>query len=123
MEDKQFHKKLRKLIVDYIVAGYETLKQFPSDEKYGMTSQCKRALVSIFLNYTEGYARISKGVTKNLYEIAYGSLKESIGVFFLATKMYFIPTKNYISLFNQKEEIAKMLWKSIEGIEQDKKIK
>lgn len=120
MVNNTFHKKLRFLIIEYIKSGYHVLDEFPPDERFGMTSQCKRALVSIFLNYTEGYARISKGITKNLYEVAYGSLHESISVFFLGVQLTFISETEYLPLFEQKEEIAKMLWKSIDGLTKDR---
>lgn len=121
MKEENFHAKLRRLIIEYILLGYKVLRKFPKEEMYGMTSQCKRALVSIFLNYIEGYSRISKGVVRNSYEISYGSLQESIGVFFLATQLKFIPNDDYLLLFHRKEEIGKMLWKTIEGVKSDKK--
>lgn len=55
-----FHKKLHFLIISYILIGYKTTKRFPDDERFGMISQAKRALVSILLNYIEGYARSKK---------------------------------------------------------------
>ncbi|MBU1895514.1 four helix bundle protein [Patescibacteria group bacterium] len=119
MKEEDFHTRLRRLIIEYILLAYKILQKFPKDEIYGMTSQCKRALVSIFLNYVEGYSRISKGVTRNSYEISYGSLQESIGVFFLATQLNFIAKEEYLPLFICKEEIGKMLWKTIQGVKKD----
>lgn len=111
-----FHKRLKELIIDYILLGYEILNKFPADERFAMSSQARRALVSILLNYVEGYARAKKAVTLNLYEISYGSLQESICVFYLACKLYYITPQEYLRLFNAKEEIAKMEWKTIEGL-------
>src|SRR3989338_5300261 len=121
MKEEDFHDKLRRLIIEYILFGYKILKKFPKDELYGMTSQCRRALVSIFLNYVEGFSRISKGVMRNAYEMSYGSLQESIGVFFLATHLRFITKDDYLGLFHRKEEIGKMLWKTIERIKNEPK--
>lgn len=114
-----FHKRLKQLIVDYILLGYEISKKFPADERFGMTSQVRRALVSILLNYVEGYARTKKAVTLNLYETSYGSLQESICVFYLACKLYYITPQEYIRFFHLKEEIAKMEWKTIEGLREE----
>lgn len=119
MIDERFHARLRRLIVEYIIDGYRVLRKFPKDELYAMTAQGKRSIVSIFLNYTEGYARKSKRVTKNLYDIAYGSLQESIGVFYLAVQLNFIEPTDYKKLFVRKEEIGKMLWKTIEGLDEE----
>lgn len=87
-----------------------------------MLSQVQRALVSILLNYVEGYARTKKGVTLNLYETSYGSLQESIAVFYLACQLKYISIDEYKSLFAKKEEIAKMEWSTLEGLRRDLKI-
>ncbi|MFH1286562.1 MAG: four helix bundle protein [Candidatus Magasanikbacteria bacterium] len=120
MIKEDFHGKLKRLIIEYIKSGYVVLGYFPKDELYGMTSQCKRSLVSVFLNYTEGFARVQKGVTRNLYEVSYGSLQESIATFYLAVQLGFITKDDYIPLFQRKEEIGRMLWKTIQGVKKDK---
>ncbi len=114
-----FHNKLKRLIIEYILFGYQILKKFPRDEIFIMTAQCKRAMISVFLNYIEGYARGRKKTMKYLYEVSYGSLHESIGVFLLATHLEYISKDEYLKLFQQKEEIGKMLWKSISGLNDD----
>jgi four helix bundle protein len=113
-----FHTKLRKNIVAYILLGYKSLKKFPKEEQFAMTSQCRRALVSILLNYTEGYARKRPKVTTNFYEISYGSLQETSSIFYLAVQLKYIDKALYLSLHEKKEEIAKMLWATIESIKQ-----
>lgn len=114
-----FHTTLRDHIVCYIKEGYSVIKKFPKEEMYALSAQGKRSLASIFLNYTEGYSRKGKNVTRHLYEVAYGSLQESIGVFYLAVHLGFIEKSIYINLYQQKEQIARMLWKTIEGVSQD----
>lgn len=85
-----FHNDLKKVIDEYIFSGYKITNKFPRSEIYGMTSQCRRALLSIMLNYVEGYGRTKKKVMLNFYEISFGSLKESIYVFYLAFRLEFI---------------------------------
>jgi len=121
MKGEDYHDKLRRLIVEYIALGYKALKKFPDDEKYGMISQCKRASVSVLLNYLEGFARVKKKVVINFYEISYGSLQETIGIFYLAVFLKFISTDEYKELFKLKEEIARMLWSTLEGIKEENK--
>lgn len=118
-ESTRFHERLRLLIIAYIKDGYMVLNTFPKEERYALTAQGKRSITSVFLNYTEGYARKQKKVTRHLYEVAYGSLQESIGVFYLAVQLGFISSEAYTPLFNQKEHIARMLWKTIEGVQTD----
>ena len=111
-----FHSKLKRLIIEYILSGYQILKKFPREEIFIMTAQCKRAMISVFLNYIEGYARGRKKTMRHLYEVSYGSLQESIGVFLLATHLKYLHKDEYLELFKRKEEIGKMLWKTISGL-------
>ena len=114
-----FHKIFKGKITDYIIFGYFVSKEFPKDELYALTSQCRRSLTSVLLNYVEGYARKKKKVMLNFYEISYGSLQESITTFYLACKLGYIPTKKYLDIFHKKEEIAKMLWTTINNLEKE----
>jgi four helix bundle protein len=114
-----FHRKLKLLIHNYILLGYKTSERFPRHEIYGMTSQARRSLLSVMLNYVEGYGRTKKGVMLNFYEISFGSLKESIYVFYLALNLQHISLQEYKTLFKLKEEIAKMLWKTMEGLRKE----
>jgi len=71
---------LKKYIHEYIKFTYKISRDFPREEMYGITSQFRRASMSIMLNYVEGFARNSNNkdkLYKNFIEISYGSLKES----------------------------------------------
>ncbi|OGN28326.1 MAG: hypothetical protein A2941_02205 [Candidatus Yanofskybacteria bacterium RIFCSPLOWO2_01_FULL_49_17] len=56
-----FHENLRSKIDEFVHLVYSFTKKFPREEVYGITSQLRRAAISIALNYVEGYAR-----TRNL---------------------------------------------------------
>ncbi|MFA7245377.1 MAG: four helix bundle protein [Candidatus Magasanikbacteria bacterium] len=66
---------MKKKITDYILSGYIISRKFPSDERYTLTSQCRRSMVSVLLNYVEGFARKKRKVMTNFYKIYYGSLQ------------------------------------------------
>lgn len=55
---------------------YTLTKKFPSEEKFGLTSQMRRAVVSISLNIAEGNSRRSSKDKMYFFEIALGSLEE-----------------------------------------------
>lgn len=112
----EFHKTLKKLIHEYILLTYASTKKYPADERFGLTSQDRRAAVSVMLNYVEGFARMKSKVTVNQFEIAYASLKESIYCRFLACELQYISKEEYAKAFSLKERIAPMLYKTIEGI-------
>jgi four helix bundle protein len=55
---------------------YRLTKRFPKDEVYGMTSQIRRAAVSMAANIAEGHGRENSGSFVQFLRIAQGSLKE-----------------------------------------------
>ena len=74
-------KDYRELIVwqkamDLVEAIYRTTARFPKEELYGLTSQIRRAAVSIPSNIAEGQARNTTRDFLHFLAIAYGSLKE-----------------------------------------------
>jgi len=62
--------------MDLAVAAYRLTASFPTDERYGLTSQIRRACASIPANIAEGYGRESAGAYAQQLRIAQGSLKE-----------------------------------------------
>jgi len=61
---------------NFVLACYKETKSFPSEEKFGITSQIRRAALSVHLNVAEGCSRKSLAERKRFYEIARGSLIE-----------------------------------------------
>lgn len=74
--DGTFHERLGKMIHDFVHKIYDASSTFPREELFGVTSQIRRAALSVALNYTEGYARFSKKELNRFLRISYGSLKE-----------------------------------------------
>jgi four helix bundle protein len=58
------------------VAIYSLTKQFPQDERFGLTSQLRRSVVSIPSNIAEGQGRLNTGEFKQFLGIARGSTYE-----------------------------------------------
>ena len=61
---------------EFVKAVYAATKQFPEDELYGLTSQFRRAAVSIAANICEGYRKLSRADKLRFFNIAQGSLEE-----------------------------------------------
>lgn len=61
---------------ELVLGVYELTKQFPSEEKFGLVSQIRRAAVSSPANIAEGFVKRSIKDKGNFYNIAQGSLEE-----------------------------------------------
>ena len=61
---------------EFVKEVYRVTKHFPEDERYGLTSQFRRAAVSIAANICEGYRKMSKADKLRFMNIAQGSLEE-----------------------------------------------
>ena len=109
-EDKSFHDKLKKKIDVFVHDVYKATRSFPREELYGVTSQLRRASLSVALNYIEGYARFRDKVHKNFLEISYGSLQESIYLIEFSSKEGFIKNDDATKLAKKADEIGAMLW-------------
>ena len=105
-----YHETLKEKITRFSHLAYKISRHFPKEELYGITSQFRRAVISVALNYVEGYARIKSKVHKNFIEIAYGSLKESRFLIDFCFEEQLISQDEFTELNNLSEEIGRMLW-------------
>lgn len=88
---------------------YQLTQNFPSDEKFGLTSQMRRAVVSIPSNIAEGQARRTTGDYVRFVSIAEGSLAELETQLIIAIELNFCRRKDIEELFDLMLEIRKML--------------
>lgn len=114
----QFHEKLKILMDEYVHLVYKLTKDFPREELFGITSQLRRAALSVILNYIEGYARMKCGADLNFLRISYGSLKESKYPLHFSLKENYLHLEEYKKALSIADEIGAMLWKTIENIEE-----
>ena len=88
---------------------YELSKVFPDDEKYGLTSQIRRAIVSVSSNIAEGCGRRTSKDFVGFLHNAMGSVKEVESELFVAEKLGYIEMKDVERLFDELEEIGRMI--------------
>ena len=91
----------------FVLEVYTITKQFPKEEIYGLTSQFRRAAVSITANIAEGYKRISNKEKLRFYNIAQASLEECKYFLILARDLEY--TDQFQKLNNLINEVSKML--------------
>jgi hypothetical protein len=112
------HKKLEvyKISLQLVKEIYTLTNRFPADEKYILSSQIKRAAISVCSNIAEGSARISDAEKKRFYEIARSSLVEVETQMEIALVLNYL-SENDISNANEfMESVFKMLSKLISNI-------
>ena len=88
---------------------YRITAQFPSEEKFGLVSQMRRAAVSIPSNIAEGAARNSRKEFINFLHIAQGSIAELETQVIISNKLSFIDSSQKQLLLNEIDEISKMI--------------
>jgi len=88
---------------------YKTTQQFPREEIYGLTSQLRRAAVSIPSNIAEGQARLSKPDFKNFLGHARGSLVEVETQLLIARNLGYLNEAAADELLKQTTEVARIL--------------
>ncbi|KKP79683.1 MAG: S23 ribosomal protein [Candidatus Moranbacteria bacterium GW2011_GWF2_35_39] len=116
-QDKEtFHKILKQKLDEFAYLSYKVTKNFPREEIYGITSQLRRASLSVVLNYIEGYARLGDNQLKYFLQMSYGSLKETKYLLYFSEREGYVEKEDYKKLINLSEEIGAMLWTTIKGI-------
>ncbi len=77
---------------------YLTTKLFPEDERFGLTSQVRRAMISVSCNIAEGTSRWSDKEKIRFIEISYGSLMEVVNCLILAFDLEYISEEKLLQL-------------------------
>ncbi len=105
------HEKLEvwRKSVDFVVDIYKASENFPNDEKFGLTSQIKRASVSIPANIAEGAARTSNKEFLHFLSIAQGSASEVSTEILIAFRLGFLEENKYSDLLANLDEIGRMI--------------
>lgn len=91
-----------------VIEVYKTVKGFPREEIFGLTSQMKRASVSITSNIAEGFSRRSAKEKIQFYSIAHGSLTELQNQLLIARDVGYI-NEDRFKKFSQQTIIAHKL--------------
>ena len=96
---------------------YRLTRTFPTDERFGIVSQIRRAVVSVASNIAEGPKRRSNPDYARLLNIAEGSLAETESLLHLARDLECGPAESLKTLITEAEEIARMVYALREAVE------
>jgi four helix bundle protein len=103
--------------VNLVETCYHLTKTFPKEEIYGITSQIRRASVSIPANIAEGYGRKTRGEYIQFLYMAQGSLKELETHLLISERVEIAATDSIHSILNQCESVGRLLLALIRSLE------
>lgn len=106
--------------IEMTVAIYDATRSFPREEVYGLTSQLRRAAVSVASNIAEGRGRISQGEFRQFLGVAQGSNYEVQTQILVAKKLKMGEPKQLNQAEKLSVEVGKMLSAFIASLEPKK---
>lgn len=95
--------------IDFADIVYTVTREFPPDERFGLTNQMRRAAVSISSNMAEGSSRSSRADYSRFIEIATGSVFEVNSQSTVGKRQGWLTAACYRSLYSAAEEQSRML--------------
>jgi four helix bundle protein len=112
MEEKGY----KKLIVwqkadELAYQVYIGTRNFPKMEIYGITSQLRRAALSVPTNIVEGYGRQGRKELKQFLNIALGSLAETEYLLDFSLRLEYLTAECHKKLQDLRQEVGNLLWK------------
>jgi four helix bundle protein len=95
--------------MDLVESVYSLAREFPKDELFGLTSQMRRAAVSIPANIAEGQGRNSPGDFRRVLSIAHGSLREVETHIHIAARLGYIEEAQRQTILVQRAEVGRLV--------------
>jgi four helix bundle protein len=95
--------------MDLVQQVYAVSAGFPKEEVYGLTSQVRRAAVSVPANIAEGQGRRSDGDFRRFLLIAHGSLREMETLIFIAERLAYVCQDTRASLIELSTEVGRLI--------------
>lgn len=103
--------------VDLVAEIYKVTDRFPDREKYGLSSQMRRAAVSIPSNIAEGRSRSTKKDFVNFLHVALGSSTELETQLIIGQRLTYIQNSDFQRTTAQLSEVCRMLHGMIRKLE------
>jgi four helix bundle protein len=101
---------------ELVLAVYRVTASFPKDERYGLTSQARRAAFSAAANIAEGSAKRGLGEFRRYLDISIGSLSELAYILQLASELNLLTDKDRQALNALRARAGFLTWRLYEKV-------
>jgi four helix bundle protein len=98
-----------------VLAVYMVTRQFPDDERYGIVSQIRRAVVSVPANIADGFRKRTKTEKQRFVTIAHGSLEETRYFLTLSRDRGYCEVADMLSLSDEVSKLLSLYYKKMSG--------
>ena len=115
-DDRWKNLNVSKLPDELAYRVYVFTRNFPKEERYGITSQLRRAALSIPTNIVEGYSRKGDRELSRFLSISLGSMAETKYLLHFCLKLEYLSEKDYREINEGYEALGKMLWRFYEKL-------
>jgi four helix bundle protein len=114
MTEKSKSRSFEELLVwrkahQFVLDVYRTTKSFPKEELFGLTSQYRRAAVSIAANIAEGYGKKGKSDKLRFYNISEGSINECRYYIILSRDLAYVSMEKSEQMYDELTYIQKLM--------------
>lgn len=120
MEAERWQKlEVWKLSDELAFQVYKATKQFPKEEMFGLTSQIRRAALSVPTNIVEGYSRKGDKELARFINISLGSLAETKYLLYFSDRLGYLNNDTYDELKMRYSTLGKLLWRFYQKVKDD----
>lgn len=116
MSDRWKNLEVWKLADAFALEVYRVTKKFPREEVYGLTSQLRRAALSVPTNIVEGYSRRGDRELRRFLDIALGSLAEVKYLLHFSHSLNYLDDSTYAAIAKTADELGSKLWRFYETV-------
>lgn len=88
---------------------YNATRSFPNSEKFGLTGQIRRAIISVCSNLAEGSSRKTKKDQSHFYNISYSSLMETLNQLIISNDLEYLDDQSLLDFRNEIHTISLMI--------------
>ena len=115
-EDRWRKLEVWKLADDLAFKTYQVSRNFPKEEIYGITSQIRRAALSIPTNIVEGNSRKGDKELSRFINISLGSLAETKYLIYFSHRLEYLSDNEYNKIKQGYEKLGKKLWRFYDSV-------